>query len=242
MFPDVWSVQLDSLLEKERNLALFALLEHTKMKQDKDHAKPAQLELGLRMKAPNLKLTASLFVDMEHMDPLDWCHVWNAPKTATLDHLHSMDSKNVQLVLMVCLHSSLEQMMLHYAEKSVSLAITQKLDLLPVLLALPISSNLLVDKENASNVTQQKKRKDQALHLRMNVKILSVPKESANMVAFVWQSIIGPNASALLDSLVPGVKLMWMNAPQHLATTVELVLIILRDIRKCIILFLSCTY
>ena len=71
MFPDVWSVQLDSLLEKEKNLALFALLEPTKMNQGKDHANPAQLEHGLRMKDLNLKLTVSLFVDMEHMDHLD---------------------------------------------------------------------------------------------------------------------------------------------------------------------------
>ena len=232
MFPDVWSVQLDSLQEKEKNLAPFAQLEPTKMNQDKDHANLAQLELGLRMKDPNLKLTVSLFVDMEHMDPLDWSHVWNVPRTATLDHLHLMDSRNALLVLMVCSPSSQEQMMFHSAEKSVNLAITLKLALLPVLLAQLISSNLSVDKENALNVTQQKKPKEQALPLRMNVKTLSVLKEFANMVAFAWQSITGPNASVLLDSLVPDVKLMLMNVLQLLVTMVEPVLIILRVIRK----------
>merc|ERR1712012_778165 len=131
---------------------------------------------------------------------------------------------------MVCLHSSLEQMMFHSAEKSVNLAITPKLDLLPVPLALLTFSNLSVDKENALNVTQQKKPKDQAPPLRMNVKTLFVLREFANMVAFAWQSITGPNASVLLDSLVPDAKLMLMNVLQLLVTMVELVLIILRVI------------
>ena len=122
--------------------------------------------------------------------------------------------------------------MFHSAEKSVNLAITLKLALLPVLLAQLTSSNLLVDKENALNVTQQKKLKEQALPLRMNVKTLSVQKEFANMEAFAWQSITGPNASVLLDSLVPDAKLMLMNALQLLVTMVEPVLTILRVIRK----------
>ena len=122
--------------------------------------------------------------------------------------------------------------MFRSAEKSVNLGITPKLALLPVLLALLTSSNLSVDKGSALNVTQQKKPKEQALPLRMNVKTLFVPKEFANMVAFAWQYITGPNASALLDSLVPDAKLMLMNALQLLVTMVEPVLTILRVIRK----------
>ena len=39
MYPDVWNVLLVSLLAKEKNLALFARLELTRMKLDKDNAK-----------------------------------------------------------------------------------------------------------------------------------------------------------------------------------------------------------
>jgi len=71
MYQDVLNALLVSLLEKEKNHALFALQEHTKMNLDKEHAKLAQQAHGQLKKAQNLKLTASLYVDMvltAHLD------------------------------------------------------------------------------------------------------------------------------------------------------------------------------
>lgn len=46
MYQDVWNVLLVSLLVKEKNLALCAKLELTKMKLDKDNAKLVLQEPG----------------------------------------------------------------------------------------------------------------------------------------------------------------------------------------------------
>lgn len=139
---DVWNAHLDFLPKKVQKVALFAQLELTKMNQDKEHVKVVHLELGLKPKDLNLRQIVFQSVVMEHMDHLDWYLAWNVPKTVILEYLHLMDSQNVLLVLMVCLHSNLEQMMWLFAGKNVLLDIIQKLDWLHVLHVLLISSNL----------------------------------------------------------------------------------------------------
>ena len=64
MYLDVWNVLLVSLLAKVKNLALFALLEPTKMKLDKELAKLVLQAPGQWKKDPNLKLTVFPFVVM----------------------------------------------------------------------------------------------------------------------------------------------------------------------------------
>ena len=142
MYQDVLNVLLDSLLERERNLVLSALLELTKMNPDKDLARLAHLEPGLLRRAPNLKLTAFQFVDMEPTAQVDLYLALNAPRIAILVSLILMASLNALLALTTSSPSNLVQMMSPCAEKSVPLDSTLKLDLPHVLPAQETSSSL----------------------------------------------------------------------------------------------------
>ena len=127
MFPDAWNVLLVSLLERVRTPAHCALLELTRMKQDKAPAKHAPLERGPLKRAPSLSLTAFQSVDMEHTAPVAWFLALNVPGTATPVSHHSMDSRNASLALMICTPSNLVQMRWACAETNALLDNTLKL-------------------------------------------------------------------------------------------------------------------
>jgi hypothetical protein len=157
LFPVVLSALQDSLPSKEKQLALDVPKDNIKMKQDKDPVNNAQLVDGQGMRDLKLKEIVFQSVDMEHTAQLVWFPAWNAPEVASLRNPQLMVSENVPPALLVCLLSSQEQTVLIYAKKNALLDTTVLLDLLHVLLALLIISNLLVDRDNASSASLERK-------------------------------------------------------------------------------------
>lgn len=208
MYQDVLNVPPDSLLKREMRHALFALLAHTKMNPDKNAARLALQAHGLLRKAPSLKPTVSLFVDMELTAPLDWFPAWNVPRTVTLENHLLMDSKNALLALMTSSPSNLEQTKSPCAERNVNLAFTPKLDLPHALLVPRTFSNPCLDNESALNATQRKKHCKLELPPRMSAKMWFVPKVFANMEVSVLQYITDQSVSVPLDLLELDVKSM----------------------------------
>ena len=127
MYLDVWNVLLVSLLVKVKNLALFALLEPTKTKLDKELAKLVLQALGQWKKDPNLKLTVFPFVVMVLTVLLAWYLAWNVPRTVTLVNPHLTDTKNALLALTTSSLTNLEPTESTCAEKSVNQDSTLKL-------------------------------------------------------------------------------------------------------------------
>ena len=128
MYHDVLNVQRASLLPKEQQGALRVRKECIKINLGKDRASHAQKEPIQVKWALSQEVNAYRFAAMEHTALQGWFHVWNARETLTAVYLLLMDSRSVQVALMVNLLSNLEHSMLDNADKGASLERTQTRD------------------------------------------------------------------------------------------------------------------